>query len=368
MGANWTCESCWEEEDPTRHYVASPKQKKTSEENLLGGNFLQKDLDDDQESKENSGPYMDVGADGEQELVISLEDNGFFVDEFVPPSDMPSLFRGAEDSEMTVPSDLPKLFNSDMGEQGDSTHAEEGFGPPKTEEEIEFLIKSVQYSRLMSAIQNETKLRDVVKTMKRLQVKDGDVVIQQGDTDNVQSYYVLESGAIDVFVFDQFRVTIQVEKRKPSTCKSCKMEVVEPGWCFGELSFVFGAPRSASCIASADSVLWVLDRAPFDRLLAGLSPLDSLRIVRQQSDPGDEFDADDAALSALALESLYGADFFEDKTTVRNISAAFMSELASHEYVGLPEEVKKVMQHFSKTGDMTIQYDTRTHAIVGGRI
>jgi len=356
MGANWTCESCWEEstvpnqkEDPTRHYVASPKPK-TDEENLFGGNFLQKDLADDQESKENSEPYMDVGADGEQELVISLEDNGFFVDEFVPPSDMPSLFRGAEDSAMTVPSDLPKLFNSDMGEQGDSTHAEEGFGPPKTEEEIDFLIKSVQYSRLMSAIQNETKLRDVVKTMKRLQVKDGDVVIQQGDTDNVRSYYVLESGAIDVFVFDQFRVTIQ------------------PGWCFGELSFVFGAPRSASCIASADSVLWVLDRAPFDRILAGLSPLDSLRIVRQQSDPGDEFDADDAALSALALESLYGADFFEDKTTVRNISAAFMSEVASHEYVGLPDEVKKVLQHFSKTGDMTIQYDTRTHAIVGGRI
>jgi len=45
-----------------------------------------------------------------------------------------------------------------------------------------------------------------------------------------------------------------------------------------------------------------------------------------------------------------------------------MSEVASHEYVGLPEEVKKVLQHFSKTGDMTIQYDTRTHAIVGGRI
>jgi len=335
-------------EDPARHYVTSSKPKHDEEVNLIGGNFLLKDLDDDHESKEVSEPYMDVGEDGEQELVISLEDNGFFVDEFVPPSDMPPLFRGMEDSEMTVPSDLPKLFHSDMGEQGDSSLAEENFGPSKTEEQIEFLVKSVQYSRLMSAIQNETKLRDVVKTMKKVEIKEGEVVIQQGDTNNVKSYYVLESGAIDVFVFDQFRVTIQ------------------PGWCFGELSFVFGAPRSASCIASADTVLWELDRGPFDRILAGLSPLDSLRIVRQQSDPGDEFDADDEALSALALDRLYGSEFFADKATVRNISAAFMSEVASHEYVGLPDEVKKVMQHFSQTGDMTIQYDTRTHAIVAG--
>ena len=129
------------EEDPARHYVTSSKPKHDEEVNLIGGNFLLKDLDDDHESKEVSEPYMDVGEDGEQELVISLEDIGFFVDEFVPPSDMPPLFRGMEDSEMTVPSDLPKLFHSDMGEQGDSSLAEENFGPSKTEEQIEFLVK-----------------------------------------------------------------------------------------------------------------------------------------------------------------------------------------------------------------------------------
>merc|ERR1719285_1061229 len=218
-----------------------------------------------------------------EEMVVSISDPGdFLFKEFVPPPDFPILFN----NEMTSPaSDLPPLHRG----EAESNQAEPEVGCPKTEDEIEFLVNSVQYSRIMSEIPDENKLRDVVKSMNKLKVKDGDVVIQQGDTDNVQAYYVLESGAVDVFVFDQFRVTIQ------------------PGWCFGELSFVFGAPRSASCIASADSVLWVLDRAPFDRILAGLSPLDSLRIVRQQSDPGDEFDADDAALSALALESLYGA-------------------------------------------------------------
>ena len=83
----------------------------------------------------------------------------------------------------------------------------------------------------------------------------------------------------------------------------------------GKCIFIF---EMKECV----EVLWVLDRAPFDRILAGLSPLDSLRIVRQQSDPGDEFDADDAALSALALESLYGAG----KTFFRKF-ASFWAEL-----------------------------------------
>merc|ERR1719419_1029161 len=56
---------------------------------------------------------------------------------------------------------------------------------PNTEEKIGFLIKSVQYSRLMSAIHNKEKLRDVVKTMQRLKVHKGDVVIQQGDAERV---------------------------------------------------------------------------------------------------------------------------------------------------------------------------------------
>jgi len=352
--------------DPMRHYVpvdqAKEEEKKEEEESVDsgGGLFNDTQLHDAVEADliaPDDHPYMDIETTGMEEMVVSISDPGdFLFKEFVPPPDFPILFN----NEMTSPaSDLPPLHN------GEATlnHAEPEVGCPKTEDEIEFLVNSVQYSRIMSEIPDENKLRDVVKSMNKLKVKDGDVVIQQGDTDNVQAYYVLESGAVDVFVFDQFRVTIQVEQ-SAHNCNSNKKEIVEPGWCFGELSFVFGAPRSASCIASADSVLWVLNRGPFDRILSGLSPLESLKIVRQESDPGDEFDADDVALTELALQNMYGSEFFEDKATVRDISANFMNQIASQGYVGLPTQVEEVMNHFNKRGGRNLKYDVKTQKIV----
>eukprot|EP00493_Phyllostaurus_siculus_P026110 UN26455 len=85
--------------------------------------------------------------------------------------------------------------------------------------------------------------------MTKIWVKKGETVIEQGETGG-RTYYVMESGKIDVIEFGVFQVSIQ------------------PGWCFGEKSFVFGDPRSASCVASEDSVLWVLDRREFDRVIS----------------------------------------------------------------------------------------------------
>lgn len=303
-------------------------------------------------TRDPAEPYgLTIGDDGGEEFVVDncVPGEDFFK-EYVAPSDMPPLFNSDDPLLNMDTSGLPKLFNNEMNtdeEKGTQAgEAEEPIGATKTEDEIQFLVKSVQYSRLMSAINDDDKLRDVVKTMHRMNVNNGDVVIQQGDSDHVQTYYVLESGAIDVFVFDQFRVTIQ------------------PGWCFGELSFVFGAPRSASCVASADSVLWVLSRGPFDRILAGLSPLEKLKIVRQESDPGDEFDPDDIDLTKLALDQLYGADFLDDKENVRDITGTFLHKIEDAHYVGLPQEVQKVMEHWSHKDEEVLHYNIRTHEIV----
>lgn len=303
-------------------------------------------LEDDEEKEEEQEIYLDFGEDGEPEFVVSLDEpEEDFFKEFVPPG-LPKLYNEeAAGNQSDTPS---KLFNEiNEGKQTEGTQTEETAFGTHSEEDIQFLIKSVKYSRLMSAIQCENKLRDVVKSMTKLTVNDEHVVIQQGDTHNVSKYFVLESGAVDVFVFDQFRVTIQ------------------PGWCFGELSFVFGAPRSASCIASADSVLWVLNREPFDSILSGLSPLETLKIVRQDSDPGDEFDSEDELLSEMAMQQLYGADFFEDRNSVREITANFLTQVASQDYVGLPDEVRKVMEHFNETGT-GMKYDIITRDILSG--
>lgn len=333
-----------------------PQQEEKGAIFLGGGAAMPVEASDDAKKEDGTQdpaePYgLTIGDDGDEEFVVDYCAPGEdFFKEYVAPSDMPPLFNSDDHLLNMDTSGLPKLFNNEMKAEEKGTQAGEAeeplSGAPKTEDEIQFLVKSVQYSRLMNAINDNDKLRDVVKTMHRRNVKNGDVVIQQGDSNQVQTYYVLESGAVDVFVFDQFRVTIQ------------------PGWCFGELSFVFGAPRSASCIASADSVLWVLSRGPFDRILAGLSPLEQLELVRQESDPGDEFDPDDIDLTKLALDQLYGADFLDDKASVRGITGTFLHKIEDAHYVGLPEEVQKVMNHWSRKDEDVLQYNIRTQEIV----
>lgn len=218
-----------------------------------------------------------------------------------------------------------------------------------SEEAIQFLLAAVKYSRLLSSIKDEDRLRDVVKTMTKINVKDGDVVIRQGDT-NGRFYYVMESGAVDVFVFDQFRVTIQ------------------PGWCFGELSFVFGAPRSASCIASSDSkgasqtVLWVLDRAQFDRVMNGHAPLERMRITRQDSDPEEEEDDQEAEVTKRALQQLYGQDFFKDEG-VRLLSKEFLEQLLERDYIGVPDQIEQALTQFQTLG-VDLRYNMNTRAIL----
>ena len=36
---------------------------------------------------------------------------------------------------------------------------------------------------------------------------------------------------------------------------------------FGELALLYGLPRSASCVAITDVVVWVLDRRPFKHIV-----------------------------------------------------------------------------------------------------
>jgi len=343
-------------ENPEPEEKGATKEEEEVEIFLGGGAAMPVEASDDPKKEDGTQdpaePYgLVIGDDGGEEFVVDYCAPGEdFFKEYVAPSDMPPLFNSDDHLLNMDTSGLPKLFNNEMNDEEKGTQAGEAeeppSGAPKTEDEIQFLVKSVQYSRLMSAINDNDKLRDVVKTMHRRHVKNGDVVIQQGDSNQVQTYYVLESGAVDVFVFDQFRVTIQ------------------PGWCFGELSFVFGAPRSASCIASADSVLWVLSRGPFDRILAGLSPLEQLQLMRQESDPGDEFDPDDIDLTKLALDQLYGADFLDDKASVRGITGTFLHKIEDAHYVGLPEEVQKVMNHWSHKDEDVLQYNIRTQEIV----
>jgi len=196
-----------------------------------------------------------------------------------------------------------------------------------TEQQFQSLLSSLKYLRLLSELKEEEKLVELVRSMKKIRCEKGDVVIQQGDTSG-RSYYVMESGAIDVFVFDKVRVTIQ------------------PGWCFGELSFVFGAPRSASCIASETSTLWVLDRYHFDRIMMGSSPLDFMQVTRQESwipsDDEPSQDEEEHEVTEMVVKQHYGTDFFEEDH-VCLLSREFLEQLLERDYIGIPHQIQMAL-------------------------
>lgn len=48
-----------------------------------------------------------------------------------------------------------------------------------------------------------------------------------------------------------------------------RVNLKEPGDCFGELSLLYTTPRSATVAATLDSVVWVLERETFRHAATG---------------------------------------------------------------------------------------------------
>jgi len=275
--------------------------------------------------------------------------------EFSPTETTP-LLKKAPEPEVVADSQNASIIHSDQSTDQsdflyvdcveDMSYAARQEDDYMSERDIQKNMSALKYSRLMKEIRDEATLRAIVKTMRKITVRKGESVILQGDI-NGRVYYVMESGAIDVYVFDQFRVRLQ------------------PGWCFGELSFVFGAPRSASCVASAESVLWALDRDQFDRIMKGQPPLENLRIVRQQSDPmrcecEEDFESEEE-LTKRASFRLYGESFLED--SVRLLPKEFLEQLLERDYIGVPDQIRLALEAFQKR-NTDLKFDLKKKQVV----
>lgn len=91
----------------------------------------------------------------------------------------------------------------------------------------------------------------VVDDMYQLTVRKGVAVINQGDFGD--NFYVVQSGEFHIFV-DQVRVAIRGR-----------------GTCFGEVALMYNAPRAATVCAAEDSIVWVIDRFTFKRIVVGVT-------------------------------------------------------------------------------------------------
>lgn len=115
---------------------------------------------------------------------------------------------------------------------------------------VEFLLKSVAENILFVSLTREQK-RAVANEMWRVECKRGARIIEQGKV-NDDIFYVVESGTFDIYV------------------NNTKVASRGHGECFGELALMYGEPRKATIVATADAKLWAVDRFVFRERVAAI--------------------------------------------------------------------------------------------------
>lgn len=117
----------------------------------------------------------------------------------------------------------------------------------KTKQLILNAVKfNVLFMNLSSAHQSM-----IVDEMYQMSVRKGVAVITQGDYGD--NFYVVQSGEFHIFV-DGVRAAIRGR-----------------GTCFGEVALMYNAPRAATVCAAEDSIVWMIDRFTFKRIVVGVT-------------------------------------------------------------------------------------------------
>jgi CRP-like cAMP-binding protein len=122
---------------------------------------------------------------------------------------------------------------------------------PKSDDQRKRIEKAIRANFLFKAIDDE-QFTDVVNAMAEKLVSIEETVITQGGIGDY--FYVVESGALDVFVSRNGAPAVKVTNYGPNGS-------------FGELALMYNAPRAATVTATQDSILYALDRVTFRRIL-----------------------------------------------------------------------------------------------------
>jgi len=113
----------------------------------------------------------------------------------------------------------------------------------KPKETVEWILECVSDNLLFLKLDRDQKER-VVQRMRLVNVKKGDALIKQHDT-NAHTFYVTEAGTFDILV------------------DGVKVGQYKRGGCFGELALLYDSPRAATILATSNSQVWEVNRNAF---------------------------------------------------------------------------------------------------------
>lgn len=120
----------------------------------------------------------------------------------------------------------------------------------KMPNQIEAIKQSMSSNFLFKNL-DEEHYKDVVDAMVETPVSEGTAIIEQGDVGDF--FYVVELGTFDCFITNDETLS--------------KVTSYGAGGSFGELALMYNAPRAATIVATADAILWALDRVTFRTIL-----------------------------------------------------------------------------------------------------
>jgi len=167
---------------------------------------------------------------------------------------------------------------------------------PKSKASTDFLKHALGDNFIFSSL-DETEIESLVCAMKEEKVDSGKTIIKQGDIGDF--FYIVEKGTIKYIVNEE----------EVGECSA--------GGSFGELALLYNCPRAATCIASAESVLWKVDQMTFRHMLASKSSQEEERIksVLRKVDFLKDLDGDKLsnAYDAMTAISFHKGDYVFNK-------------------------------------------------------
>jgi len=212
-----------------------------------------------------------------------------------------------------------------------------------TQQRQNWLLECMKKAEILNFFPDEQK-RHLVQSMDRRATQPGETIIEQQAAEN-KNLYVLESGEVEVYIYDQ------------------KVRTLHPGDNFGELSFAFGCIRSATCKMSTENpgVLWVLNHDTFQETIAQTLKEDGrFMIVRQHSDMApnpdqpDEYTSDMRALEEAGIRDTVMRTE-ETETYSRVVSRSFLRRVSDQGYQDYPSMIDRNIALLGETDDVYIE-------------